>query len=168
MNAKSRLLIAACGFLLTTQFASAAQIGLPPAEVGYTVTIDAKSAFYACEFNVSLSVAGKGGAITLPNGRFIYTSPAQSATLINLDNPQKQVMLNITGSTMQSTNAQGNQVFQPRGRNLLGDPGQTNENGYEGLVLAIGNFSYVFDSNGNLIQPLKGQGTITNVCDLIR
>jgi len=169
MNTKSRILIAAYGFLLATQFASAAQDGLPPVDIGYSQEIPAKSAFYACEFDISLSVAGKSGLITLPGNRFIITSPAQSATLINLNsNPPKEVTLNITGSSKLSTNQQGDQIYQPRGRNLLGDPGQTNDDGYEGLVLAIGNFSYIFDSGGNLIQPLKGHGTITKVCDLIR
>jgi hypothetical protein len=46
------------------------------------------------------------------------------------------------------------------GRNLLGDP-------EAGFVLAIGNFSFVFDAGGNLIQPLAGKGTLTNICELI-
>jgi hypothetical protein len=36
-----------------------------------------------------------------------------------------------------------------------------------GFVLAIGHFSFVFDSNGNLIQPLTGQGQLIDVCGLI-
>ena len=169
MKTKSRISIAACGFLLATQFASAAQNGLPPVDIGHTQVIPAKSVFYACEFNLSFSVEGKSGIITLPGNRFIFTSPAQSATLINLDsNPPKEVKLNITGSSKLSTNQQGDQIYQARGRNLLVDPGQTNKDGYEGLVLAIGNFSYIFDSEGHLIQYLKGNGTITKVCDLIR
>ena len=47
MNTKTRILIAAYGFLLTTQFASATQDGLPPSDIGYTVDIPAKSAFYS-------------------------------------------------------------------------------------------------------------------------
>lgn len=44
------------------------------------------------------------------------------------------------------------------GRNLLTDP-------FAGVVLAIGNFSYAFDADGNLTQPLKMQGgTLTNLC----
>lgn len=162
-------LMAAFGFVLTTQFVSAKQVGLPPVDSGYTQEISAKSDFYACEFNISMSVAGKSGSIELPGGRFIYTSPTYSATFINLDsNPPREVTLSVTGVTKLSTNEQGDQIYQTRGRNVLGDPGQTNQNGYEGLVLAIGNFSFIFDSEGHLIQPLKGDGTITKICDLIR
>jgi hypothetical protein len=161
-------MMVALGFL-TTQFVSAKQVGLPPVDTDYGFTITAKSAFYACEFNIYMSVAGKEGKIELPGDRFIITSPTLSATFTNLDsNPPKEVTLSISGSTKQSTNEQGDQISRPRGRNVLGDPFQTNQNGYEGLVLAIGNFSYIFDSEGNLIQPLKGDGTITKICDLIR
>jgi hypothetical protein len=34
-------------------------------------------------------------------------------------------------------------------------------------VLAIGNFSFVFDAGGNLIQPLEGKGQLIDACALI-
>jgi hypothetical protein len=46
------------------------------------------------------------------------------------------------------------------GRNLLGDPDA-------GLVIAIGDFSFVFDAKGNLIQPLTGEGQLIDVCEAL-
>jgi hypothetical protein len=46
------------------------------------------------------------------------------------------------------------------GLNLLGDPDA-------GFVLAKGNFSFVFDKDGVLIQPLEGEGQLTDVCELL-
>jgi hypothetical protein len=60
----------------------------------------------------------------------------------------------------QSTQSNGDVVTLATGRNLLGDP-------VAGFVLSIGNFSFVFDASGNLIQPLMGQGQLINVCKLI-
>ena len=53
-------------------------------------------------------------------------------------------------------------MFVVTGRNLLSDP-------FAGVVLAIGNFSFAFDVNGNLTQPLKMQGgTLTDLCALVK
>jgi hypothetical protein len=51
-------------------------------------------------------------------------------------------------------------VTMATGRNLLGDPDA-------GFVLAIGNFSYVFNAQGKLVQPLKGEGQLTDICGLL-
>jgi hypothetical protein len=77
----------------------------------------------------------------------------------NLSDPSKSVTLSATGAFHQS-NQDGNAVTVVTGRNLLGDP-------VAGMVLAIGVFSYVFDANGNLVQPLAGTGRLIDVCDLI-
>ena len=71
-----------------------------------------------------------------------------------------QVTLNVTGAFHQTTEANGDVVTVVTGRNLLGDP-------EAGFVLAIGNFSFAFDANNNLIQPLAGKGTLTDICGLI-
>ena len=47
-----------------------------------------------------------------------------------------------------------------RGRNLLSDP-------VAGTVIAIGNFSFVVDAEGNLVQPLEGEGPLIDVCALL-
>ena len=67
--------------------------------------------------------------------------------------------LSVTGAFHQSTQ-DGNVVTVVTGRNLLGDP-------EAGMVLAIGTFSFVFDANGNLVQPLSGTGRLIDVCPLI-
>jgi hypothetical protein len=46
------------------------------------------------------------------------------------------------------------------GRNLLLDPVQ-------GFVLGIGHFSFIFDASENLVQPLKGQGQLIDLCALL-
>jgi hypothetical protein len=104
-----------------------------------------------------VDVVEKSGVINLPNGGFISTSPAMSATLTNGSDPSRSVTLNITGSFHVFNDGT---VWIVKGRNLLGDP-------IAGLVLAIGNFSFVFDAAGNLIQPLTGTGELVDVCKLI-
>jgi hypothetical protein len=36
-----------------------------------------------------------------------------------------------------------------------------------GLVLVIGKFSFVTDAEGNIIQPIEGQGQIIDICQMI-
>jgi len=36
-----------------------------------------------------------------------------------------------------------------------------------GTVIASGNFSYVFNSDGTLAQPLEGEGQLIDVCALL-
>jgi hypothetical protein len=95
----------------------------------------------------------------LPGGRFIFTSPGLTATLTNLEN-EKQMRLNITGAFHQTTLENGDVVTVATGRNFLGDP-------EAGFVLAKGRFSFVFDAEGNLVQPLAGKGKLTDVCALL-
>jgi hypothetical protein len=109
-----------------------------------------------CDFDVEVSSSGLAGKIDLPGNRFIFTAPQLTATLTNLQNG-RSVTLSITGAFHQSTDQNGDIITVATGRNLLGDP-------VAGFVLAIGDFSFVFDSNGNLIQPLTGQGQLIDVC----
>ena len=51
-------------------------------------------------------------------------------------------------------------VTEVTGRNLLGDP-------EAGFVIAIGNFSYVFNEKGKLVQPLTGEGQLIDVCGFL-
>jgi hypothetical protein len=116
----------------------------------------------ACAFDVHVvSESGKAKTITLSDNRFIFTSPGLSLTLTNLSDPTKSVTLSVTGAFHQSQQ-NGNVVTVATGRNLLGDPDA-------GFVLAIGTFSFVFDTSvpPNLVQPLMGRGQLINVCDLI-
>ena len=133
--------------------------GTPPIGVSSTTPIPAGGVFGECAFPVLLQENGKAGTITLPGGRFIFTSPGLDATLTNTDQA-KSVTLNITGTFHQSTASNGDTVTVVTGRNLLGDPDA-------GFVLAIGSFSFTFDKNGNLVHPLSGTGQLIKVCPLI-
>jgi hypothetical protein len=55
--------------------------------------------FGECAFPFRLELNGKADTITLPGGRFIFTSPGLKATLTNLNTPTKSVTLNITGAS---------------------------------------------------------------------
>jgi Predicted nucleotide-binding protein containing TIR-like domain len=113
-----------------------------------------------CTFDVMVAFSGKGGEIDLPGNRFVFTSPGLNATVTN-QSTAKYVTLNVTGAFHVSTQTNGNVVTVVTGRNLLVDP-------IAGFVLAIGTFSYVFDSTGTiLIQPLIGTGQLIDVCKLI-
>jgi hypothetical protein len=118
--------------------------------------------FGSCAFPINIASQGKGKTIVFPKGNMIFTSPGLGATVTNLIDPTKQVTINITGSFHVSTTSDGGSLFVVTGRNLLTDP-------FAGVVLAIGNFSFAFDANGNLTQPLTMQaGTLTNLCDLLK
>jgi len=134
--------------------------GTPPLGVSSSQTIPAGGVFGECAFPVLFQQDGKAGTITLPGGRFIFTSPGLHAALTNLTDQAKSVTLNITGTFHQSTDSNGDTVTVVTGRNLLGDPDA-------GFVLAIGSFSFKFDKNGNLVQPLSGTGQLIKVCPLI-
>ncbi len=113
-----------------------------------------------CSFPMQLELSGKGKEITLPDGRRIITSPGLDVTITNLDNGE-QTTFNITGSFHETTNPENGEVTTlVRGRNLLFDP-------EAGTVIAIGNFSFVFDAEGNLVQPLEGKGQLIDVCALL-
>ncbi len=113
-----------------------------------------------CDFPLSLELSGKGKTIVLPDGRLIITSPGLHVTVTNLDNGE-QATFNITGSFHQTTNPETGEVTTlARGRNLLFDP-------EAGTVIAIGNFSFVFDAEGTLAQPLEGEGQLIDVCALL-
>ena len=118
--------------------------------------------FGSCSFPINISAQGKGKTIVLPKGNMIFTSPGLDATVTNLMDPAKKVDLVITGSFHVSPTSDGGSLFVVTGRNLLTDP-------LAGVVLATGNFSFAFDANGNLTQPLKMQGgTITDLCALLK
>ena len=134
--------------------------GTPPIGVSTSQVLPAGAVFGECAFEVRFELNGKAATITLPGGRFIFTSPGLQATLTNLNDPTKSVTLNITGAMHQVTDQNGDIVTIATGRNLLGDPDA-------GLVLAIGSFSFKFDASGNLVQPLAGTGQLVKVCPLI-
>jgi hypothetical protein len=136
-----------------------------PVPVVESQDLPAGAVFGRCDFPIRYELSGKAKLITLPGGRFITTAPDQYATLTpilpngDLDLAHQQ-RINITGSFHQSTDEEGNVVTVATGRNILGDP-------EAGFVLAIGNFSYAFDAEGNLVQPLEGEGQLIDICELL-
>jgi hypothetical protein len=70
------------------------------------------------------------------------------------------VTLNITGVFHQTTLENGDVQTVSTGRSILGDP-------EAGFVLAIGNFSFVFNEKGKLVQPLSGEGRLIDICELL-
>ena len=86
-------------------------------------------------------------------------------TITNLDTPENQATFNITGTLHETTNLETGEVTtRITGRNLLSDPDA-------GYVLLSGNFSFVFDKDGNLIKafddPPTGHGQQIDVCALL-
>ena len=116
-----------------------------------------------CSFPIQLDLSGKGKVITLPDGSAILTSPGLFVTVTNLDSPENQVTLNVTGTIHQTTAANGDVTTRITGRNLPFDPDA-------GVNLTIGNFSFVFDAEGNLLQSFEdtdGKGRVIDVCALL-
>lgn len=152
------LVLGMCSFIAGGS--SHANNGGKPEPVTFSFDIPANSIKPgACAFDVNWSGSGAGKAIALSGNRFVLTSPTLRVTVTNLSDPSKAVTLNVPGAFHQSTQ-NGNLVTVVTGRNLLGDPDA-------GMVLAIGTFSFVFDANNTLIQPLVGNGQLINVCELI-
>src|SRR5215204_4662358 len=113
-----------------------------------------------CTFPLQLDLSGKGKLIEHPNGvglTSIATSPGLDVTITNVETPENQATFNITGSIVTSTPDENGEVTTLyRGRNLLSDA-------EAGTVIAIGNFSFVQDAQGNVVQHLEGKGQLIDV-----
>ena len=129
--------------------------GGPPGVVNLTFTFPG-----ICGFDVQLTATGRSSVINLPSGGLILTGPDVYGTLTNLSDPTKSVTLNLTGSVHVSFDQNGDTIVMNTGRNQVEDPSF-------GLLLLVGDFTFVYDSNGNLISGPTGNGQITNICDLI-
>jgi hypothetical protein len=119
----------------------------------------------SCDFPLQIVLSGKAKEIQLPNGGLLITSPGLDATLTNFTDPDAvnppSVTFNVTGSTVTSTDPEtGDVTTVARGRNLLIDP-------VAGTVIAIGNFSFVSNSDGTVAEPLEGEGQLIDVCALL-
>ncbi len=135
--------------------------GGAPEDVSGTIPPEIVAQFPGhCSFPMQLELSGKGKEITLPDDRRILTSPGLHVTVTNTVNGE-QATFNITGTFHETTNPQNGEVTtRITGRNLLFDP-------EAGVVLTIGPFTYVFDAEGNLIQPFEGKGQVIDVCALL-
>jgi hypothetical protein len=135
--------------------------GTAPEDVSGTFTVKPGDPGGSCDFPIRLEVSGKGKTITLPNGSRIITSPGLFVTVTNLDTPENQTTLNITGTFHETTDpVTGEVTTRITGRNLPFDPER-------GINLTIGNFSFVFDAEGNLLQSFEGEGQVIDVCELL-
>ncbi len=106
-------------------------------------------------------ITGKLGVISLPGGGFLVTSPATTAVFTNLSDPTKIVTINgFTGPAIVTFDQNGNTVVRGLGRGAIDDPATP---GF-GIRFQEGDFTLVFDPNGNLLQD-TGHGLVTNVCD---
>ena len=128
----------------------------PPTDASASLDLPAG---VACPFPLRLDFTGKSKTINLPGGRMIITSPGLKVTVTNTASG-RSVDLNITGAQQVITREDGATETVATGHNLLLDP-------VAGFVHTSGRFSFVFDAAGNLIQPLQGQGTTTDVCAVL-
>ena len=158
-----RIVLMALGVVLALVLAapmvSAQPNGGAPADASGTIVVNPGDYPGSCGFPFSLDFSGKGKTIQLPDGSLILTSPGLDVTVTNLQN-NEQATFNITGSIHQSTSENGDVVTVMTGRNFAIDP-------VAGTTVVIGKYSYVFDANGNLIQPQAGHGQRIDVCALL-
>jgi hypothetical protein len=112
-----------------------------------------------CDFAFRVEPGGKAKTIELPGGRRIFISPGFTWTFTNLDTGKRETF-RIPGAFHQTILENGDVETVVTGRSILGDP-------IAGLVLTIGRFSFVFDAEGNLIQPLQGTGRLIDVCEVL-
>ena len=121
--------------------------------------------YLSCEFPVSLVNSGLEKDVGLSNGLFIIEA-GRFVTLTNLDTG-KQVTVNSTG-TYQMMQLEDGFPYLTKvtltGTNIAGLPEL-------GFVVLKGDFTtyIVLDEDGNVVtlQPLAGEGQITDVCELL-
>jgi hypothetical protein len=122
----------------------------------------------SCEFPVSFFNSGMEKVVEKPvqsASSFAIIEAGRQTTLTNLDTG-KQVTLNVTGTLQTGGVKDEPNLFKDTftGANLVG----TEETGF---VLLEGHFTRIAmqDADGNfiLVQPLTGEGQITDVCELL-
>jgi hypothetical protein len=152
-----RTIAAVAVFLVLGAFAPSA-LAAPPENVNDVFVRED-----LCAFPVSIASTGKVKTIALPGGRVLYTAPGFFVTVTNLAEPSHQVTLNATGAFHDTVLESGEVVTASTGRSILINivPGSP-------LVLAIGNFSFGFDAQGNPTRPFRGTGQVIDICTLLR
>ena len=133
--------------------------GTAPTDASQTFTVEPGAQGGSCDFPIQLDLSGKAKTIELPNGAFIMTSPGLDVTVTN-EITGEQARFSITGTFFETTAENGDVTTVITGRNLLFDPDA-------GIVLLSGNFSFVFDAEGNLLQSFEGEGQVIDVCELL-
>jgi hypothetical protein len=164
MSASIKSLVLLGLLCLAAQSSAQNPNGAPPSDATFSFVVDAGFPFGSCHgFAIQLDATGKGKVIATGTGNMIVTSPNLNVTVKNLSDPTKQATFNITGSLHRTPNPDGSITTVYTGRNFVIDV-------VAGVVLVIGNASYVSDATGQIIiQPLTMKaGTITDVCALLR
>jgi hypothetical protein len=138
--------------------AARASAGGRPIDVTFTEDHPA-GAF--CDFAFRIEGSEKEKTIELPGDRTLLIFPGAIATITNLSNGNQETF-RIPGAIHITTLENGDVEIVFTGPNLIGQPFEPRF-----LVIAIGTFTYVFDSQGNLVQPLQGSGQLIDVCALL-
>ena len=166
-HVKRKLVLALC-LVLAALSLPAAQLqaqgrGGPPTPVNFTETFSG-----LCSFDILAQVTGKAGVISLPDGGFIFTAPAQFVTMTNLSDTTKSVTLNLTGTEKDSPVQQDGTFTQTfRGRNGVAFGPFAPSPFTNGFFFFIGTWTVVRDANtGHAIQ-VTGSGQVINMCDLL-
>jgi hypothetical protein len=117
-----------------------------------------------CDFPVHLELTGKSRMIPLGGGRTIFTSPNLKVVATNVDEPDHQVSLNITGAIHQTRLEAGIVKSVFTGRNLV--VGILDVPPF--LDLTIGHFTFVgTEDPPTIVQELSGTGQRIKICDLL-
>jgi hypothetical protein len=114
-----------------------------------------------CTFAILLEGSEKEKTIELPGDRTLLIFPGAQYTLTNLSNGN-QASFPFPGTIQVTTLENGDVKLVFRGPNLIGQPFEPRF-----LVRTVGTFSLVFDSQGNLAQPLQGRGQRIDLCALL-
>jgi hypothetical protein len=137
---------------------ASASAGGRPIDVTFTVDLPAGE---FCAFAVRIEGSEKEKTIELPGDRTLLIFPGAIYTLTNLSNGN-QVTFPFPGTIQVTTLENGDVELVSRGPNLIGQPFEPRF-----LVRTIGTFTQVFDSQGNLVQPLQGSGQLIDLCALL-
>jgi hypothetical protein len=135
--------------------------GVAPGEISGEVPFPS-----TCDFPLKVEVSGKAKTIVLPDGAVvgvtsIGTSPGLDVTVTNVTTGE-QATFNITGAFHNSADTPnpGQVTTVSTGRSLFYDP-------VAGTVIAIGNFTIVYNSDFTVATPLEGNGQLIDVCALL-
>ena len=128
-----------------------------PEIVDVSFTVDG-----VCDFPVLVELHGKSKTIFLSGDRVLSTSPGLEATFTNLDAPENQTTMGITGAFHQRLLENGDLEFVATGRNLL-----VGLDAEARFLVTIGTFRAVLAPDGNVVEPLTGSGREIDVCQLL-
>jgi hypothetical protein len=114
-------------------------------------------------FDATLHATGKGGTIDLPGDRQTLTGPNLRVTITGPTGTSVSYV--ITGATHVQNLPDGSQYVTATGRNVLLVP---EANGHPaGLFLTIGTVSWTLNPDGSENTLFSGNGTVTDVCQLV-